>query len=415
MTTRDHVPLGEICAVNPRQGRHTGAHDTAVTFVSMAAIDGRTGTITGGQERRLAEVANGFTAFREGDILLAKITPCMENGKAALARNLTNGIGRGSTEFFVLRPGRRVLGEYVWHFVRQPRFRDAAKRSFTGTAGQQRVPKSFVENTLIPLPALDRQRQIVNILNRAARIEMLRRRAADRMREFVPALFMTMFGDPIENPKGWLTERLGNCCLQVQYGTSTKANDRGVGMPVLRMGNVTYGGELDHADLKHIELSDPDIEKYGLRKGDILFNRTNSRELVGKTGLWDGRFPAVPASYFVRLRLDESRVDPTFVWAAMNSAGMKRRLFAMARGAIGQANINARELRSIQLPLPPLGLQRRYGVTVEGERAVARVGEVGARTSAELTAALMSELFLNDASKRCGPRKMARPSAAPPP
>ena len=146
----------------------------------MAAVDPRTGTFAVREERRLAEVSNGFTAFEEGDVLFAKITPCMQNGKAALAQNLTNGLGRGSTEFYVLRPGHRVLGEYVWHFVRQPQFREAAKRSFTGTAGQQRVPRSFVENALIPLPPLDEPQRIVDILNRAARIETLQSRAAAR-------------------------------------------------------------------------------------------------------------------------------------------------------------------------------------------------------------------------------------------
>ena len=255
----------------------------------------------------------------------------------------------------------------------------------------------------VPLPPPEEQRRIVNILNRAARIETLRTRAAERLREFVPALFVKMFGDPVENPMGWPTEQLEDCCVKVRYGTSTKANDRGEGMPVLRMGNVTYDGDLDHTDLKHVMLSDAEIAKYGLRAGDILFNRTNSRELVGKTGLWDGRFPAVAASYFVRLRLDESRVDPTYVWAAMNSAAMKRRLFTMARGAIGQANINARELMSIPLPVPPAALQRRYAETVEATRAVARVGESSTRIAATLMTSLMSEMCRGGGSKRGTP------------
>ena len=234
MTSCDRVPLGQICTVNPRAARRAVADDTLVTFVPMTAVDPGTGTISVPQQRRLAEVAKGFTAFEEGDVLFAKITPCMQNGKAAIARHLSNGIGRGSTEFYVLRPGPRILGEYVWHSVRQPQFREAAKRSFTGTAGQQRVPRSFIENASIPLPPLDEQRRIVDILNRAARIEALRRRAAERLREFVPALFVRMFGDPVENPLAWPAHSLGDCCVQVQYGTSTKANDRGVGVPMYR-------------------------------------------------------------------------------------------------------------------------------------------------------------------------------------
>ena len=181
-----------------------------VSFVPMSAVDECLGVIGISEERPLAEVSKGYTAFEDGDVLFAKITPCMENGKVALARNLTNGIGRGSTEFYILRPSHRVLGEYIYHFVRQTRFREEAKRNFTGTAGQQRVPRSFMESVSVPRPPLDEQRKIVGILNRAAKIERLRKQAAERLREFVPALFVKMFGDPIENPMGWLSEELGS-------------------------------------------------------------------------------------------------------------------------------------------------------------------------------------------------------------
>jgi len=182
----------------------------AVSFVPMAAVDEQAGVISICEERLLADVLKGYTAFEDGDVLFAKITPCMENGKAFLARNLTNGFGFGSTEFHVLRPGDRVLDEYIYHLVRQPRFREEAKRNFTGTAGQQRVPKTFMENVLVPLPSLSEQRRIVGILNRVARIERLRAQARERLQEFIPALFIGMFGDPASNPMGWPVAPLGD-------------------------------------------------------------------------------------------------------------------------------------------------------------------------------------------------------------
>lgn len=260
-------------------------------------------------------------------------------------------------------------------------------------ASIKNIRKSDLESFPILLPPMDEQQRIVDLLNRAARIDALRRRAAERFREFVPALFVKMFGDPVQNPMGWPTERLGDCCVEVQYGTSQKANDRGEGIPMLRMGNVTYDGDLDDTNLKHVALSDAEIAKYRLRTGDILFNRTNSRELVGKTGLWDGRYPAVAASYFVRLRLDVSRVNPAYIWAAMNSTSVKDRLFAMARGAIGQANINAKELKSISLPVPPVDLQHRYAENAEAAGAVAHVRELSTRSGATLIASLMHRLL----------------------
>ena len=105
----------------------------------MAAVDERLGEITGQHDRPYAEVSKGYSSFENGDVLFAKITPCMENGKIAVARDLTNGIGRGSTEFFVLRPSGAVLRDYLYHYLRQPLFRASAERHFTGTAGQQRV------------------------------------------------------------------------------------------------------------------------------------------------------------------------------------------------------------------------------------------------------------------------------------
>ncbi len=252
---------------------------------------------------------------------------------------------------------------------------------------------STLKSALVPLPPLDEQRRIVGILNRAAKIEWLRAQAQELMGEFIPALFVKMFGDPVDNPMGWQVRPLGECCILAQYGTSKKANDRSEGLPVLRMGNVTYRGDLDCTDLKWVALSESNIEKYALRAGDILFNRTNSKELVGKTGLWDGRFSAVAASYFIRLRLAETRVCPTYVWAFMNSSAMKQRLFEAARGAVGQANINAREVKSLPLPMPPFCLQRRYAEVVESIRSTLTTSESGSRDAFALKKSLMSRLL----------------------
>ncbi len=103
-----------------------------------------------------------------------------------------------------------------------------------------------------------------------------------------------------------------------------------------------------------------DNSKYELRAGDLLFNRTNSKELVGKTGLWSGAMEAVAASYFIRLRVDDRIVRPEYIWTFFNTSFMKRRLFKAARGAIGQANINAKELRAFPIPVPSIDLQQRF-------------------------------------------------------
>ena len=314
MTSRV-VPLGELCEMD-RQGCDLGSRRGTAAILGVEHVVSDTGALNLGTGSRIGDGKSTSFRFDERHVLYAKLRPYLN--KVATP----DFAGRCSTELIPLLPRRDVDREYLAHLLRRKETVAFVMSSVTGS----RMPRADMKALMsmpVPHPSLDEQRRIVDILNRAARIEAHQRRAAERLREFVPALFVRMFGDAVENPKRWPTERLGDCCVQVQYGTSKKANDRSEGIPVLRMGNVAYDGDLDHTDLKHVVLSDAEIAKYGLREGDILFNRTNSRELVGKTAC--GRaLSAVPASYFVRLRLDESRADPTYVWAAMNSAGMKR-------------------------------------------------------------------------------------------
>ena len=396
MTASGHVPLGEVCTINPRARKHGYSDDTTVTFVPMAAVDPRTGTITVREKRRLADVANGFTAFQEGDVLFAKITPCMQNGKAALARNLTNGIGRGSTEFYVLRPGDRVLGEYVWHFVRQPRFREAAKRSFTGTAGQQRVPKSFVENALIPLPPLEEQRRIVDILNRAVRIETLRRRTAERLREFVPALFVKMFGDPVENPMGWAVRPLAALVEEFRYGTTRKCYDsagREDGFPVLRIPNILHG-RVDWTDLKFASLRKDERDNLNLEQGDILFVRSNgNREYIGRCAIFDGGRRAAYYSHLIRARLGHrGSADPVYVSTCLALPTARQVILQMARTTAGSYNVSIDNLGCLRIPVPEPELQQKFSAIVAQTRETLNTTETSAKSSLDLSASLMAHL-----------------------
>jgi len=389
--------LGDVVEINPRLPKGIAASQE-VSFVPMAAVDEIHGAIADRQVRAFGSVSKGFPTFADGDVLFAKITPCMENGKAAIASNLVNGIGAGSTEFYVLRPSQDVLPEYVFHFVRRSSFREVCKANFTGSAGQQRVPRSYLERVVLPLPPLDDQRRIVGLLDRAAEIRRRADAARAKARAIIPALFLDMFGDPATNPKGWPMATVGDVLDSASYGTSQKASDTGGGLPVIRMGNVTMDGQLDTTNLKYIELTEADREKAELLAGDLLFNRTNSKELVGKTGLWDGRFEAVVASYFIRLRVDRERLVPNYLWAFFNTSHMKRVLFQTARGAIGQANINAKELRAFSIAVPPLPLQTAFAEQAQRLEATARALDAAAAKAEAMAAGLSAEVF--DAGER---------------
>lgn len=152
--------LNQIAEINPKRDFSGLSDDTELTFVPMAAVAEESGAIDISQRRQTGEIRKGYTRFQSGDVLFAKITPCMENGKAAVVPDIPHGLGAGSTEFHVLKPGE-VLPQYLFHWITQRWFRQEAEFNMTGTAGQKRVPTAWLTNATIPVPPLETQRRIV--------------------------------------------------------------------------------------------------------------------------------------------------------------------------------------------------------------------------------------------------------------
>lgn len=177
-------PLRDVVDFNPRHNR-TLPDKTEVSFVPMPVVSTTGRDLLPHSTRSLGEVRKGYTHFRDGDVLFAKITPCMENGKAAVARNLVNGLGCGTTELHVMRPGPKLIPEWLYFYVWQKQFRQEAELNMTGTAGQLRVPLSFLEAQEIPIPAsIEEQRHIAAKLDRITnRLDEVKARLAT-----VPAL-----------------------------------------------------------------------------------------------------------------------------------------------------------------------------------------------------------------------------------
>lgn len=159
--------LDEVTTVNPSKPKYDGlTDDDVVGFVPMAAVDEVTGTVAAVEPRTLGELRKkSYRTFASGDVLFAKITPCMENGKSAVVPDLPNTQGFGSTEFHVLRPKAGTVARYIWHFLRQPSFRSEAEAHMTGSVGQLRVPVEFLRNTSLYVPDDDEQRRIVRHLD----------------------------------------------------------------------------------------------------------------------------------------------------------------------------------------------------------------------------------------------------------
>lgn len=169
---------------------------------------------------------------------------------------------------------------------------------------------------------------------------------------------MERFGLPDNNVKGYRLGIIGDVISDVHYGTSAKASGDGKYI-YIRMNNITYDGTLDLADVKRINVSDSDLENYVVRYGDVLFNRTNSRDLVGKTCVFDRKEPMIIAGYIIRLRMN-GLVLPEYLSLFMNTRYAKKLLLSMAKGAVGQANINAKELQEIQIIIPPIEEQVQF-------------------------------------------------------
>jgi type I restriction enzyme S subunit len=202
------------------------------------------------------------------------------------------------------------------------------------------------------------QRRIAAILDKADALRQKRRTALQKLDSLTQSIFLDMFGDPATNPKGWPITTIRELLESASYGSSEKASDTGK-YPMLRMNNLTFDGRMNLSALKYIDLPAEQEERWLVREGDILFNRTNSPDLVGKTAVFRHPEPMAYAGYLVRLRVNQEATSE-FISAFLNSRYGKATLRGMCKSIIGMANINATEVQTIRIPKPPVELQRTF-------------------------------------------------------
>ena len=370
--------IGDVCTINPRKSQLTDLKpDMRISFVPMAAINEHRMAFQPSEEKLLSVVSTSYTYFEDNDVLLAKVTPCFENGKAGIAHGLLNGIGFGSSEFYVLRSNGRVLPEWIYFCVMHPFFRDAAVAQMTGTGGLQRVPRDYIENFQIPLPPLEVQKEIVAEIEGYQKVINGARAVLDHYRPHIPI-----------HPD-WPMVELGDLCVQVQYGLSVPLKVNGAGFKTFRMNELVEGRCVDRGDMKCANIPAKEFEKYRLTRGDILFNRTNSFEHVGRTGIFDLVGDYCFASYLIRLTVAEGKADSFYVNAFMNTDSFQQGIKQFASRAIGQSNINAKNLAAYPIPLPPLTTQQAIVAEIEAEQAlVAANRELIARFEQKIQATL---------------------------
>lgn len=242
--------------------------------------------------------------------------------------------------------------DYLYYYLLSQK---ATVASMGRGVAQNNINMKMLREMEIPIPPLDEQRRIAAILDKVTDLINKRRAQLDKLDLLVKSRFVEMFGDPRLNPMGWPTGTIRDVVKEVKYGTSRPAV-KGGAYKYLRMGNITYDGHLDLKDLKYIDIPDSEIDKCIVKKGDVLFNRTNSKELVGKTCVFDLDEPMVIAGYIIRVRVNE-KVLPEYLSVVLNSQYGKQTLADMCKAIVGQANINAQELQNIRILTPPIELQ----------------------------------------------------------
>ena len=253
----------------------------------------------------------------------------------------------------------KILPEFLEYALRCDRALSYYKAKLRGSTARRRsLPTPTLLAFTVPLPGVSEQQFVLDVIHKAKKIIDNRSEEIQQLDNLVKARFVEMFGIYPSNQMGWETGKIRDTVADVRYGSSRPAVDGGK-YPYLRMNNITYGGELDLSDVKRIDVPENELDKCTVRRGDVLFNRTNSKELVGKTCVYDRDEMMVLAGFVIRVRVND-RVLPEFLSAFLNTDFSKKKLSEMCKAAIGQANINAQEMQNIGLYLPPLELQRQF-------------------------------------------------------
>jgi type I restriction enzyme S subunit len=383
------VPISQVAEVNPRKSVDLSGDDP-VSFVPMAAVDEVSGTIASPIDRPYNEVSKGFTHFRDEDVIFAKITPSMENGKSAVARDLTNGTGMGSTEFHVFRSYGAIEPEYLWRHVRQQSFRDEAQSVMSGAVGQQRVPADWLKEHVIPLAPMAEQRRIVEKVDSLTASTARARKELDRIPSLIARYKQRLLALAFrgEMTSGWRSINedaqpvIGRGATEIRSKFSSKEKDEFVPPypipPTWRWLRLPEIGELDRGKSRHRPRNDPRlfggpypfVQTGDVRAADKLlteFDTTYSEFGLQQSRLWPvgtvcitiaaniaetailGIEACFPDSV-VGFLPDLDRLSGDYVEFFIRTMRSELEAFAPATA---QKNINLSVLSSVRVPVPP--------------------------------------------------------------
>jgi type I restriction enzyme S subunit len=357
----------------------------------MSAVNAESTEAVDNETRRFHEVSKSYTSFVSDDVLVAKITPCFENGKIAQARP-TRRVGFGSTEFHVIRPHSDELApRYLVHFLRQERVRKDGEGKMTGSAGQRRVPEHFLANLQLPLPPLPEQRRIVEILDKADALRTKRRAALAQLDTLTQSIFLDMFGDPA---KGWRMTTVAD--VAADAGGSIRTGPFGSqllhseftddGIAVLGIDNAV-GNEFRWNGRRFIsEAKYRQLRRYTVHSGDVLITIMGT---CGRCAIVPDDIPtAINTKHLCCITLNQAKCLPVFLHAYFLWHPIARRhLSQTAKGAIMEG-LNMGIIKAMPMPLAPIELQREFA---ERSKAVAEL-KAAHRASIPVLKALFASL-----------------------
>jgi type I restriction enzyme, S subunit len=364
--------ISDVVDVNPRMPAGLSSETSRdVDFVPMANLSEQ-GVVSPNGARPLGEVVKGYTYFANGDVIVAKITPCMENGKAALVQNLPHEIAFGSTEFHVLRPGPEVDGRYLFYMVWNPVFRNTAQCNMTGSAGQKRVPAKFFDRFEVPLPPLSEQKRIADILDKADAIRRKRQDVLSQSHELRRSGLLEFTGDAatahvtskLHNtgkylPRGFRWMKLEEICeaiCDIDHNMP-KAVEQGV--PFISPKDMPDDEELDFGNVKHI--SEEDFlrlsRKIKPRQNDIIYSRIGAR--LGKARIVRVDFDFLASYSCCTIRVNKRKADPLYLTHYLDSL-ITRRQANLDTQSIAVPDLGLAKIKAFLVPVPTLGKQQEF-------------------------------------------------------
>ena len=281
-----------------------------------------------------------------------------------------------------IRDEQEVGTKYLERFLRSPRALTFYTSKLRGTTARRRtLPDDIFLSLLVPVPPLGEQRRIAEVLDRAETLRANRRAALAQLDTLTQSIFLELFGDPATNPKGWPRFTLGNLIVAgPQNGLYKPSADYGSGTPILRIDAFYDGAVTKLGTLKRVRLSDKERDLYQLRCDDIVVNRVNSMEYLGKSALIPKLDePTVFESNMMRFEVDGQRVEPRYVVEFLQSMFIKGQIFTAAKHAVNQSSINQQDVQDFRINIPPVALQRDFA------RRVTAVEKLKAAHRASLT------------------------------